>query len=63
LLNWSLNQQAGIRCIKQQIDIQKISEEAYQIFKESIASKGINFKLLVNPESSVFADYNMPFSY
>lgn len=62
LLNWSLSQQDGIRCVMEQIDIQKISEEVHQVFRESIASKGIHFKLFIQPESQAYADYNMLFS-
>jgi len=62
LLNWSLSQQEGIRCAKQAIAVQKIVDETYQVFKDSIASKEIDFTPDICKGASVMADYNMLFS-
>jgi len=62
LLNWSLSQRNGIRCLPEKVNFQAIINEVYQVFKDSIDSKEIEFIQSVSPKASIYADYNMTFS-
>ena len=62
LLNWALSQRNGIRYLPEKITVQTIMDEVYQLYKDSIDSKDIEFIQGVNPNAGIYADYNMTFS-
>ena len=62
LLNWSLSQQKGIQCAPKKIDVTTLIKEVHHLFKDSIASKNIQFVHNENGEVTIYADYNMIFS-
>ena len=62
LLNWSLSQRNGIRCLPEKIKVKDIVNEVYLVFKDSIDSKNIEFIQSVDHNAGIYADYNMTFS-
>ncbi len=62
LLNWSLGQRDGLRCVPQNIELHSLVAKVHLLFNDFIASKNIHFSQSVDAKASVFADYNMIFS-
>ena len=62
LLNWALSQRDEIRYLPEKINVQAVVDEVYQVFKDSIDSKEIEFVQTVSSDDSIYADYNMTFS-
>lgn len=62
LLNWSMSQQHGLKCMPQEIDIHKLVKEVRHLFNDFIESKKIHLTQSGENKAIAFADYNMIFS-